>query len=134
MTLKCARQLAGTIFAILAVAASSMLLAAQSNARIDVTGAWALEVVTDAAGTTTPSVTLKQDGTKLTGHYSSATLGEADVTGTLNGQAIAFSFTADVQGTSLQVSYTGTVESKDSMKGKISLGGLGEGTFTGKRK
>ncbi len=134
MTLKCAKQLAGTAFAILAVAASSMLLAAQSNARIDVTGAWALEVVTDAAGTTTPSVTLKQDGTKLTGHYSSATLGEADVTGTLNGQAIAFSFTADVQGTSLQVSYTGTVENKDSMKGKISLGGLGEGTLTGNRK
>ena len=134
MTLRDARRLAGTAFAILVLAARSVGSAAQSNAKIDVTGAWALEVTTDAAGTTTPSVTLKQDGTKLTGHYSSATLGEADVTGTVNGQAIAFSFTADVQGTSLPVSYSGTLESKDSMKGKISLGALGEGTFTGKRK
>ena len=117
-----------------ALVLTSLLLAAQSDGKIDVTGSWALEVNTDAAGTTTPSVTLKQDGTKLTGHYSSATLGEADVTGSINGRAIAFSFTAQAQGLSIDVTYTGTVETKDTMKGKISLGGLGEGTFTGKRK
>jgi hypothetical protein len=32
------------------------------------------------------------------------------------------------------VVYTGTIESKDSMKGTIKLGELGNGTFTGKRQ
>jgi hypothetical protein len=69
----------------------------------------------------------------VTGHYSSATLGEADVTGTIKGADLTFSFTANVQGTSINVTYTGTVD-KDSMKGSVSLGDVGEGTFTGKRQ
>ena len=123
-----------SIATILMVAVAGYGRAAQSGDKVDVTGAWSLEVMTDAGGTTTPSVTLKQDGTKLTGQMSSATLGEAEVTGTINGRAITFSFTGNAQGTSIQVTYTGTVETKASMKGKISLAGLGEGTFTGKRK
>jgi hypothetical protein len=106
----------------------------QGQSKVDVTGSWALEVKTEAGGTTTPSVTLKQDGEKLTGHYSSATLGEADITGTVKGNDLTFGFTATVQGMSLAVTYTGTVESNGSMNGKISLGGLGDGTFTGKKK
>lgn len=69
----------------------------------------------------------------MTGHYSSATLGEADVTGTAKDADFTFSFTANVQGTSINVTYSGTVD-KDTMKGKVSLGDLGEGTFTGKRQ
>src|SRR5215210_426959 len=99
------------------------------QAKVDVSGAWAFEVET-AAGTGSPTVTFKQDGDKLTGHYSSATLGEAELTGTINATAIAFSFTADVQGTSVPVSYKGTVENNSSMKGTISITGVGDGTFT----
>ena len=104
---------------------------AQSN--VDVTGKWAFNVQTSAGGGT-PTVTLKQDGDKLTGHYSSATLGEADLTGTIKNADLTFSFTASVQGTSINVTYTGTVADKDSMKGTVSLGDVGEGTFTGKRQ
>ena len=39
----------------------------------DVAGDWALTVETDQ-GTTTPSVMLEQNGSELTGHYSSETL------------------------------------------------------------
>jgi hypothetical protein len=39
-----------------------------------------------------------------------------------------------VQGTHLDVTYSGTIDGKDSMKGKVNLGGLGEGTFTAKRQ
>ena len=60
----------------------------------DVAGEWALEVVTDGGGTTTPSVTLEQDGATLSGHYSSATLGEADVMGTVDGNDFRFVFDA----------------------------------------
>ena len=108
-------------------------LAGAQAAKVDVSGTWTFTVQTDA-GTGTPTVTLKQDGEKLTGHYSSATLGEADLTGTIKGQEIKFSFTADAQGTSLQVAYSGTVENKDSLKGSVDLGGFAQGTFTAKRK
>ena len=101
--------------------------------KIDVTGKWLFNVQTDA-GTGTPTVTLKQEGEKLTGHYSSATLGEADLTGSVKGKEITFSFSADAQGTTLQVSYTGTIEDKDTMKGTVDLGGLAQGTFTAKRQ
>src|SRR5437867_12931564 len=116
----------------LMILAMASFTAAQA-AKVDVSGTWAFTVQTDA-GTGTPTVTLKQDGEKLTGHYSSATLGEADVTGTVKGASVTFAFNASVQGTSLAVTYTGTLENNNSMKGKISLGGLGDGTFTGKKK
>ena len=98
---------------------------------VNVTGAWAVEVETQA-GSGSPSFTLKQDGEKLTGHYKGQ-LGEADLTGTVKGGQIEFSFKltgGQVEGT---VVYTGTTDGK-TMKGKVSLAGLGEGTFTGKKQ
>jgi len=120
------------VFAALMIAAASMALTAQA-AKVDLTGKWAFTVQTDA-GTGTPTVTLKQEGDKLTGHYSSQVLGEADLTGTVKGQQFDFTFTANAQGTSLDVKYSGTIENKDSLKGTLDLGGLGSGTFTAKRQ
>jgi hypothetical protein len=103
-------------------------------AKVDVTGKWQFTVQTDA-GTGTPTVTLKQDGEKLTGHYSSETLGEADLTGTVKGADIKFSFNANLQGQAVPVTYAGTVDGKDSMKGTLDLaGGMATGTFTAKRQ
>jgi hypothetical protein len=107
--------------------------AAQAPAKVDVTGAWAFEVQTEA-GTGTPLVTFKQDGEKLTGHYSSSVLGEAELSGSIKGTAIEFTVAASVQGNAISVTFTGTVDDANAMKGKVSFAGLGEGTFTGKRK
>ena len=71
---------------------------------------------------------------EATGHYASAQLGEADITGTVEGSKVTVKFSVAVQGTHLDVVYTGTLEGKDSMKGTVNLGGLGEGTFTGKKQ
>ena len=120
------------MLALCVLALASVTLVAQAT-KVDVTGKWLFTVQTDA-GTGTPTVTLKQDGEKLTGHYSSETLGEADLTGTVKGSDIKFSFNASLQGQAVPVTYTGTVESKDAMKGKVRLAGLAEGTFTGKRQ
>jgi len=119
------------ILAALVLAATGAVAMAQ--AKVDVSGTWIFDVTTDA-GTGTPTVTLKQDGEKLSGHYSSSNLGEADLTGTVKGQNIAFTFVANVQGNALDVSYTGTIESKDAMKGTLSITAIGNGTFTAKRK
>jgi hypothetical protein len=129
-----ARELVVAAAAVLLVLSASSVVRAAQATRIDITGAWLFDVVTDQAPGT-PTVTFKQDGEKITGHYSSQTLGEADLTGTLKGQDLTFTFSADVQGTTVPVVYKGTVESKDSMKGTLDIaGGLVGGTFTAKRK
>ena len=120
------------MFAIAIVLSSAATVSPQGS-KIDVTGKWTFTVQTDAGGGT-PTVTLKQEGEKLTGHYSSQNLGEADLTGTVKGQEITFTFNADAQGTSLTITYTGTIENKDSMKGSVDLGGVAQGTFTAKRQ
>ena len=120
--------LAATVVAMMAM---GVTVAAQAPA--DVAGDWALSVDTEL-GTTTPSVTLEQNGSELTGHYSSETLGEVDVKGNVNGNEVTFSLSANVQGYPIDVTYTGTVQDDGTLSGQISLGGLGGGTFTGKKR
>jgi hypothetical protein len=104
----------------------------QADKPADVSGAWA--IVIDLGGQTgTPTVTLKQDGEKLTGTYSSQVLGEQQLTGTIKGNDITFGFQASFDGNAVKVTYTGTVD-KDTMKGSVSFGDMGGGTFTGKKK
>jgi hypothetical protein len=117
--------------AVIILLASSIMLKAQE--KIDVSGNWVLEVMTQAGGTTMPTVSIKQDGEKLTGHYSSQSLGEANVTGTIKGRQIEFAFNVEIQGFALHVIYSGTA-TPNTMSGKISLGELGDGTFTGKKQ
>ena len=107
-----------------------------STARLDaqgtnVTGEWAFNVTTDQGGGT-PTITFKQDGEKLTGKYAGQ-LGNADLTGTVKGNAIHFTFNIDVQGQQAPVTYDGTVE-KNTMKGKLDIGGMVNGTFTATKK
>lgn len=97
----------------------------------NVTGDWAFTVETDQGGGT-PAITFKQDGEKLTGKYVGQ-LGSADLTGTVKGNAIRFTFTIDVQGQNAPVTYDGTVE-KNTMKGKLDIGGMVNGTFTATKK
>jgi len=118
--------------ALLVTMTVSMPSASAQSAKANVTGKWAFTVET-AAGSGTPTMTFAQDGEKLTGKYSGQ-LGEADLTGTVKGQDIAFTFNVDAQGTMLNFKYAGTIESKDAMKGKVEIVGLGEGTFTAKRQ
>jgi lipopolysaccharide export system protein LptA len=106
--------------------------AAGQDKPVDVSGNWALTVET-SAGTGNPSVEFKQDGETLTGNYSSQVFGEQKVTGTIKGNAITFGFTTSFQGSTVTVTYAGTADTS-SMKGKVTLGDLGEGTFTGKKK
>jgi hypothetical protein len=97
----------------------------------DVSGEWTFNVQTDQGGGT-PTITFKQDGEKLTGKYAGQ-LGSADLTGTVKGSAIHFTFTIDAQGQQAPVTYDGTVE-KNTMKGKLDIGGMVNGTFTATKK
>jgi hypothetical protein len=115
-----------------AAASSGAPAAAAPSAgdKIDVTGSWSVTVETDG-GSGNPSFTFKQEGEKLSGKYKGL-FGESDLTGTVKGDKIEFSFkvSGQIEGT---LSYSGSTDGK-TMKGKVSLAGMGEGTFSGKKQ
>lgn len=117
---------AGVIF-VVGLLASARVVGQATN----ITGEWAFTVQTDQGGGT-PTIVFKQDGEKLTGKYNGQ-LGAADLTGTVKGNDVNFTFTIDVQGTQAPVSYKGTVE-KNTMKGTLDIGGMATGTFTATKK
>ena len=110
--------------------ASAALAGAALAADANVAGEWDFTVETQA-GTGSPHFSLKQDGTAVTGTYKGQ-LGEAPATGTVKGNELTLNFTVSAQGAELAITYSGTVEG-DSIKGKVVLGEMGEGTFTGKK-
>jgi hypothetical protein len=115
------------VMSVAAIGAFSMpAFAADPN----VTGTWNM-AVESPIGSGTPVFVLTQAGTDVTGSYKGQ-LGEAPVKGTLKGNAIELKYTINAQGMELAVTYAGTVEG-DTMKGKVSYGDMGEGTFTGKK-
>jgi len=118
----------GQIFKIFTrfIAAAALLLGAQL-ASADVTGKWAFSV--DVMGQTgVAQVTLQQDDTKLSGHYSGQ-LGETDFDGSANGNDIEFVLIGG-QG---NVTYKGTLQDDGTIKGTVDLAGMAGGTFTARK-
>lgn len=116
-----------------AVAVLTFVPAGRLSAQVDMTGTWMLSV--DVQGSvTTPQMTLQQNGNALTGHYTSPTLGEADVTGTIDGTKVTVTFGIDAGGQAATVSYIGTVGADGVWAGDFDLAGLASGTFTGKKQ
>lgn len=106
----------------------ALLISANVRFAENVTGTWTMDVQTDM-GSGSPTFVLKQDDNgAISGTYSGQ-LGESAVKGTLKGNVIHLEF--DIQGNLMQ--YDGTVAG-DTMKGKVKLGTIAEGTFSGKRK
>lgn len=93
----------------------------------DLTGKWDFSVET-SAGAGSPKFEFKQDGEKLTGSYEGQ-LGSAKLLGTVKGDAVQFKFSVEMG----EVTYSGTIQEDGTIKGKVTLGDMGEGTFTGKR-
>ncbi|HEY3441669.1 MAG TPA: hypothetical protein VGK29_12980 [Paludibaculum sp.] len=98
----------------------------------DVTGKWNGEV--DVAGNhATPVFTFKQDGDKITGTYKGM-LGEAPVTGTVEGKKVTWTLKANFDGNAVTIIYTGTMESDQLIKGTVDFAGQADGTFTLKKE
>ena len=94
----------------------------------DLTGTWLLTVETDA-GSGTPTFVLKQDAEgKLTGTYTGQ-LGETELKGTVKGTEFHIEFSVQDN----VVKYDGKIEN-ETLSGKVAIGTLATGTFTGKRK
>jgi hypothetical protein len=78
-------------------------------------------------------MTMTQTGNQLAGTITGQA-GTVPYTGTLDGSAVAFSFTIHAQGMELKIDQVGTVEGDALMKGKSIFGQFGEGTFVAKKK
>jgi hypothetical protein len=98
----------------------------------DVSGKWTFDVVTDAGGGS-PTFVFKQAGEKLTGTYNGL-FGTAELTGTVKGSDIEFSFEATVQDQKGKIVYKGKIEAPGKMKGDVEFTGLGKGTWTGTKQ
>ena len=105
------------------------LVPAVALAAHHVNGTWVLTVdLGGGQGGDATFVLEEKEAGKLTGTYSGA-VGQADVTGTVNGNEVEFSFSSDAG----NVSYKGTV-SGDTMEGTCNYGDVGSGTFKGTKK
>src|SRR3989442_1426676 len=125
------RTLILSIISVVIIAATAMAASLTRAQDVNVTGTWNMTVETQA-GSGSPTFTLKQDKETLTGTYKGQ-LGEANIKGTVKGKEIKITFKVNVQDMDLECEYTGTVDG-GTMKGKVKLGELGEGTFTGKKQ
>lgn len=114
------------------VAALTCLAQSKEAPAKNVTGNWKLTVESDN-GTTNPSVTLKQNGEELTGTYHGR-FGDSPLKGTLKGSDIKFTIKVEVQGQEVILDYAGKLESDTTMKGTVSFGDFGNGTFTAKKE
>jgi hypothetical protein len=122
-------ELAVALVVVVAIAASELV---STQSKIDVSGVWTFDIQTSQA-TGTPTITFKQDGETLTGTYEGE-YGPADISGTLKGQSLRFSYDLQAQGRSVDVVHVGTIDG-NTMKGNISiLGGQVSGTYTATRK
>lgn len=104
------------------------LISAAAHAH-DISGKWLFQVETEL-GSGAPTFVFKQAGEKLTGTYS-GTFGTADLTGTVTGDDIEFSFEVTIENQKAKVVYKGKAESAGKMKGSVELPGVGSGTWTG---
>jgi len=95
----------------------------------DISGNWEFTVDT-AAGSGSPSFVFTQTGETLKGTYTGL-FGKAELTGTVKGDQIDFKFNFSYSGESGVAHYTGTIESDTKMKGKVQIGDLGDGDWTG---
>jgi hypothetical protein len=95
----------------------------------DISGTWSAAVVLDA-GSGTATFVFEQKGTALSGTYSGV-LGEAQVTGTVMGDKVEWSFDGGQAG---KVSFQGALDGPSKMKGTAEYGLLGKGTFTAEKK
>lgn len=123
------------VMAFLVAVGGMLTVSAQGiQAQVDMTGTWNLEVDTQN-GITNPMLTLEQDGTSLTGHYSSETLGEADVTGSVSGGNVTVDFSAMLEGVGeAPLTYSGSVNDAGVWSGELVAEVQGQifplGTFT----
>jgi hypothetical protein len=95
-----------------------------------VAGQWKFTVELEM-GTGHPTVTLKQDGEKLSGTYDGR-YGVSPLEGTIKENKIEFTVSMTAEGTAVAGVFTGTVDG-ETMSGAVEFDQAGEGTWSAVR-
>lgn len=133
--------------------ACALLLLPTAGAAQEVAGAWAMTINLPMGGgrTVNGTLTLQVDGTSLSGTWQAEGSEQTqEVTGTIEGSAVNFSWTGGLGGRrgggrrgggggrrgggrgGLTLAFTGTV-ADETMSGTVALGDFGEGEWSAKR-
>jgi hypothetical protein len=112
----------------------ALMICMQASFAADVSGVWQLIVETNQ-GRANPKITLQQQGDQITGTYSSHVLGEANIAGTVKGDAIEFQFESEFRGQRIRVGYKGKIDSLNAMRGTAVYEGFNvKATWSATRK
>ena len=101
-----------------------LLVVALGAFAADVTGKWTFEQPGRGGNPGRPvTITLKQDGSKLTGETNSSFTGKSAITdGKIEGDNISFNIKASIQGNEMTLSYKGKIAG-DTIKLSSEFGG-----------
>ena len=115
------------------MAVVAVLVAAPSRgaAQADLSGVWGLTVMTDQ-GDQLLTITVIQDGQDLTATGDAGEFGPIEMTGTIDGVNVRLAWELDLQGTPLDIVFTGIL-ADGVISGSADFGGMGEGEWTAKR-
>ena len=118
----------GVVVTAVAVLVSAPAYAA---AQTDLSGTWDLTVMVEQ-GDQMLTVIIVQDGQDLTATGEAGEFGVIELKGTLNGDAVRFAWTLDLQGTPLAIVFLGTL-ADGSISGTADFGGMGQGDWVAVR-
>ena len=114
-----------------ALAASALFATAAVAQAPDLSGTWTASFDSQV-GKQTYTYTLKVAGGAVTGHAKS-NLGEGDIKGTVNGNAVTWVENLNYQDMQLAINYTGQIVNADTIKFKRDVAGQGGEEFTATR-
>lgn len=99
-----------------------------------VAGRWAAALDIAEMGVANVVLVFKQDGDKVTGTYTGR-YGEFPLSGTIDARTITFVVVLDTEGGRSEMAFSGEVsEDSQSIKGRASIEGLGEATWTARKQ
>jgi hypothetical protein len=119
-----------TMVRTLAAAAALVVVLGTGALAQSIAGAWDL-TVNGPEGAINATVTIKQDGEKITGSIDTPQ-GTAEMTGTYKGKTLNLSFSVPGPNGNLDIKVNGEVDGTN-IKGMIDFG-MGQADFTGKKK
>ena len=117
----------GVIIAVAVLASVPGSVAAQT----DLSGMWELTIMTEQ-GDQVVTINIVQDGDDLTATGDAGEFGTIEMAGTVDGDNVRFQWELDLQGTPLDIVFTGVL-AEDTLSGTADFGGMGQGDWTAKR-
>ena len=132
-----ARAIARLVATVVAVLVTATLLPAQEPPKAppaQVAGKWAAALDIEAMGIANVTLAFVQEGAKLTGTYTGR-YGEFPLEGTVEGRKLAFTVYLRTDAGDSTMSFMGEVaEDGRTMKGGLTIEGMGDATWSAKRQ